>query len=223
MNSTSTITLERYSAPASVAAEPIPDFQEVRPRLFGIAYRMLGRVTDAEDVVQDVWLRWQGTDRARVRDRVAFLVTITTRVSLNSVGSARARREIPVANWLPGQIPAAEDPALVTERSAELEDAIVLLLQRLSPTERAVFILREAFDYSFREIADRLGINESNARQLARRARSHLGRPRRTTVHSSTQDRLLKAFLDAARDGAVTHLESLLAEDITPRAAIGHE
>jgi len=204
-------------------ATGLTDFQDVRPRLFGIAYRMLGRAADAEDVVQDVWLRWQRTDRAQVRDGLAFLVTVTTRVSLNSVGSARARREIPVDHWLPGQVLSAEDPSLLSERSAALADAVALLLQRLSPTERAVFVLREAFDYPFLDIAARLGISVANARQLARRARSHLAEPRHESVPRAVHDRLLKAFLAAAQDGAVTRLESLLAEDIAAaRSGGGH-
>ncbi|MEU4767661.1 sigma-70 family RNA polymerase sigma factor [Actinosynnema sp. NPDC023794] len=190
------------------------DFQSVRPRLFGIAYQMLGRAADAEDVVQDVWLRWQGTDRSVVRNRIAFLVTVTTRVALNVAGSARARREIPVDRWLPGQVLLAEDPTLAPERSDDLERAVLLLLRRLSPTERAVFVLREAFDHPFRDIAETLGISEANARQLGRRARARLAGPRDEPVHRAARDRLLKAFLDAAQVGAVAHLEGLLADDV---------
>ncbi|MEU1205324.1 sigma-70 family RNA polymerase sigma factor [Nocardia sp. NPDC005825] len=205
---------------ADTVPEPVPgadgsatDFHGLRPRLFGIAYRMLGRVADAEDVVQDVWLRWQNADRSQVRDRVAFLVTITTRLTLNAAGSARARREIPVDHWLPGQALTAEDPSMLSERSTDLENAVLLLLQRLSPNERAVFVLREAFDYPFRDIADRLGISEANARQMARRARTHLGQPRHVPVQRTARDRLMKAFLAAARDGEVGHLERLLTKD----------
>ncbi|WP_167669878.1 sigma-70 family RNA polymerase sigma factor [Nocardia mikamii] len=217
--STATAPPESESPPGPLPeATGLAHFQCARPRLFGIAYRMLGRAADAEDVVQDVWLRWQRTDRAQVRDGLAFLVTVTTRVSLNSVGSARARREIPVDNWLPGQVPVAEDPCSVSERSAVLSDAVALLLQRLSPTERAVFVLREAFDYPFRDIAGQLGISEANARQLARRARAHLTEPRPATVSRTAHDRLLTAFLAAARDGAVMPLERILAEDISAPA-----
>lgn len=197
------------------ATGDVTDFQGLRPRLFGIAYRMLGRAADAEDVVQDVWLRWQGTDRAAVRDRVAFLVTITTRLTLNAAGSARSRREIPVDHWLPGQVLGAEDPAQVSERSADLEQAVLLLLQRLSPTERAVFVLREAFDYPFRDIAERLRITEANARQIGRRARVHLAGTRQEPVRKAARDRLLGAFRAAAQSGAVADLERLLADDAT--------
>jgi RNA polymerase sigma factor (sigma-70 family) len=196
------------------AAEDAADFQSVRPRLFGIAYRMLGRVSDAEDVVQDVWVRWQGTDRGQVRDRVAFLVKITTRLALNVAVSARTRREISVDRWFPARVLASEDPTVAAERSADLEHAVQLLLERLSPTERAVFVLREAFDYPFREIAEALEISEANARQLGRRARAHLAEPRRAPVHRTARDQLLLAFLDAAQVGAVARLERLLADDV---------
>ena len=199
-------------------AEDATDFQSVRARLFGIAYRMLGGVADAEDVVQDVWVRWHGTDRARVHDPVAFLVTITTRVSLNVANSARARREIPVDRWLPERVPASDDPTLAAERSADLEDAFRLLLQRLSPTERAVFVLREAFGYPFREIAEALEISEANARQLGRRARGHLAEQRPEPVQPTECDRLFRAFLVAARAGEVTGLQRLLVDDVIARS-----
>jgi RNA polymerase sigma factor (sigma-70 family) len=198
---------------AAAAAQEAADFEDVRPRLFGIAYRLLGRVTDAEDVVQDVWVRWQGADRAQVRDRVAFLVKITTRLALNVAVSARTRREISVDSWFPAQPLASENPTLEAERSADLERAVLLLLQRLSPLERAVFVLREAFDYPFRDIAGALGTSEANARQLGRRARMHLSEPGHARVPRAAHDHLLRAFLDAARIGAVAPLERLLAED----------
>ena len=162
--------------------EGLQDFQSVRPRLFGIAYGMLGRVADAEDVVQDVWVRWHGADRAQVRDRIAFLVTMTTRVALNVVVSARARREVPVDRGLPERLPSSDDPTDAVEQSVDLEDAVRLLLERLSPTERAVFLLREAFNYPFREIAEALEISEANARQVKRRART----PRSATARAGS-------------------------------------
>ncbi|MET8655147.1 sigma-70 family RNA polymerase sigma factor [Nocardia aurea] len=223
---TTDVITEPDSAPGQIQRETaayVAEFQDVRPRLFGIAYRMLGRATDAEDVVQDVWLRWQGTDRAMVRDNIAYLVTITTRVTLNAAGSASARREVPVDSRLPGQVATAEDPSSVIERSVDLEHAVALLLQRLTPTERAVFVLREAFDYPFRDIADRLGISEANARQLARRARTHLAAPRDEPVQRAARDRLLRAFVDATRNGPVARLERLLAEDVTAHSARGRQ
>jgi RNA polymerase sigma factor (sigma-70 family) len=212
------------SAPGSAQTsatgiEEAADFQSVRPRLFGIAYQMLGRVADAEDVVQDVWIRWQRTDRARVNDRVAFLVKITTHVAINLAVSARVRREIAVGGDLPEQGATAEDPALAAEQLEDLEYAVRLLLERLSPTERAVFVLREAFGYRFREIAETLAISNANARQLGRRARAHLAERRHEPVQPTESDRLLRAFLDAAQDGDVADLERLLVDDVISHSA----
>jgi len=190
------------------------EFESVRSRLFGIAYRTLGRAADAEDVVQDVWLRWQGVDRATVRDRIAFLATVTTRVALNAVTSARVRREISVGGALPERSAAVVDPAASAERGAELGRAVHLLIQRLSPAERAVYVLREAFGYSFHDIAEALGLGEANARQLARRARLHLAEERPDPVDPAERDGLLDAFLDAARGGGMAGLIGLLADGI---------
>jgi len=198
--------------PESGAGEATADFEDVRHRLFGIAHQVLGRAADAEDVVQDVWIRWQGADRAQVRDRVAYLVTVTTRVALNTATSARARREISVGERLPERDLTAVDPAASAERGEALELAIRLLLERLSPAERAVYVLREAFDYPFREIAEVLGMSEANARQVARRARSHLIEQRRGPVESADRDGLLDAFLDAARAGDMAGLVDLLTD-----------
>jgi RNA polymerase sigma-70 factor (ECF subfamily) len=186
-------------------------FESVRPRLFGIAYQMLGRAADAEDVVQDVWVRWQGADRALVRDPVAFLVTITTRVSLNAATSACARREVSAGKWLPEFHLASVDPAREAERGEALEVAVRLLMERLSPVERAVYVLHEAFDYPFREIAEVLELSEANARQLARRARTHLAEQRHNPVDPAERDGLLRAFLDAARIGDTGRLIDLLS------------
>ena len=187
------------------------DFASVRSRLFGIAYQMLGGAADAEDVVQDVWVRWQGTDRAQVRDPVAFLVTVTTRVALNAATSARARREVSIGGWLPERGVAALDPALGVERTEALELAVQVLVERLSPLERAVYVLREAFDYPFRDIAHVLDLSEANARQLARRARTHIAGERRNEFDPAERDGLLDAFLDAARAGDMARLIGLLA------------
>ncbi|GLI00197.1 sigma-70 family RNA polymerase sigma factor [Phytohabitans aurantiacus] len=187
-------------------AEATAAFQNVRSRLFGIAYQMLGRVSDAEDVVQDVWIRWQGTDRAQIRDRVAFLVTVTTRIALNTTTSARTRREISAGGHLLEHDLAAADPVLEAERGEELEVAVHLLIERLSPVERAVYVLREAFDYPFRDIAEALAISEANARQLAHRARQRLAAPRPAPVDPAERDGLLSAFLHAARAGEMARL-----------------
>lgn len=194
----------------SAAAE----FETVRPRLFGVAYRMLGTVAEAEDVVQDAWIRWQGTDRSQVRNPSAFLTTVTTRLAINASDSARARHEVYVGPWLPEPVLTEHDPALGAERTEALEIGLLRLLERLTPNERAVYLLREAFDYGFGEIAEVLEISEANARQLASRARAHLDEHGSKPVATAERDRLLRAFLAAAQSGRLEELESILAEDI---------
>ena len=124
-----------------------------RPRLFGIAYRMLGSAAEAEDIVQDVWVRWQTTDRSPVRNPLAFLVTATTRLAINVLQSARARRETAAGPSLPEPVDTSTDPGLGAERGEALNLAVLLLLEKLSPTERAAYVLREAFNHPYREIA----------------------------------------------------------------------
>lgn len=211
------VTAREPRFPASVSraedAEATAVFESLRSRLFGIAYQTLGGIADAEDVVQDVWIRWQGADRAQVRDRVAFLVTVTTRVSLNAATSARARREVSVGASLPETDVASADPAVGAERSEALALAVGLLMERLSPAERAVFVLREAFDYPFRDIAETLELSEANARQIARRARARLAESRRNPVDPAERRGVLSAFLDAARAGDMAGLVDVLAGD----------
>ncbi|WP_037062949.1 RNA polymerase sigma-70 factor [Pseudonocardia acaciae] len=190
------------------------DFARVRPRLFGIAYRMLGGIADAEDVVQDVWVRWQAHDRASVRDATGFLVTMTTRLAINATQTARARRETYVGPWLPEPVDTAADPALGAERGEALETAVLVLLETLSPTERAAFVLREAFDYPYERIAEVLRVSGPNARKLVSRARRAVTAQRRASVDAARQRRLLAAFLAAARRGDFDELESLFAEDV---------
>ncbi|MCG5468268.1 RNA polymerase sigma-70 factor [Micromonospora sp. LAH09] len=193
-------------------------FGAVRPRLFGIAYRMLGSVAEAEDVVQEAWLRWQQTDRSQVQDPIGFLVTTTSRLALNTATSARARRELYPGPWLPEPVDTSADPTLRAERTESLELAVLLLLERLTPAERAVYVLREAFDYPFRRIGEVLDVSEAYARQLGRRARTHLARQRRDPIARADHGRLLHAFLAAARTGDLTRLEELLAETATSYA-----
>lgn len=197
----------------SELVEAAAEFDRARSRLFGIAYRMLGGVADAEDVVQDAWLRWQNTDRTTVRDARAFLATVTTRLAINAATSARARREVYIGPWLPEPVPTSEDPTLGAERAEALDLAVLVLLERLSSTERAVYVLREAFAYPFQQIAEVLETSEANARQLARRARAHLAEQRHAPVSSQQRNRLLNAFLAAAQSGDLDRLEGLLAED----------
>src|SRR3954466_9541450 len=193
-------------------------FESVRPRLFGLAYRMLGSAADAEDIVQSAWLRWQTTDRTAVVDAPAFLTTMTTRLAINLAASAHSRREAYVGPWLPEPVDTESDPRLGAERDEGLEFAVLLLLEKLTPAERAAYVLREAFNDSYGRIAEILRLNEANVRQLVSRARRHLKDGRRTTVSKAEQERLLAAFIAAARDGDAAALEAVFAEDVVSYA-----
>jgi RNA polymerase sigma-70 factor (TIGR02957 family) len=192
----------------------LSEFVKVRPRLFGIAYRILGSAAEAEDIVQDVWLRWQATNRREVLDPPAFLATATTRLAINLTQSARSRREMYVGPSLPEPVNTSTDPQLGAERGEALEFAVMLLLEKLSPTERAAYVLREAFDYPYRQIAEILQLEEANTRQLVTRARQHIVDGRRTPVSSAEQRRLLEAFIAAAQKGDLAALEGLFASDV---------
>ncbi len=196
------------------ADDALSVFIQERPRLFGIAYRMLGSVVEAEDVVQDVWLRWQGTDRSVILNARAFLTTSTTRLAINVAESARVRRSRYIGPWLPEPVDTRADPHLGAERGEALEFAVLLLLERLTPTERAAYILREAFDYPFKQISEILQISEANARQIVTRARKHVSDERRASVSAADQRRLLGAFMAAAQQGDITQLENLLADEV---------
>jgi RNA polymerase sigma-70 factor (TIGR02957 family) len=194
--------------------DPLAEFVQVRPRLFGIAYRILGSASEAEDVVQDVWLRWQVQNRSQILDPSAFLATATTRLAINVAQSARSRRETYVGPWLPEPVDTSADPQLGAERGEALELAVLLLLEKLTPTERAAYVLREAFDYPYRQIADILQLEEANTRQLVTRARQHIAEGRRAPVSSAEQRRLLEAFIAAAQQGDISALERLFASDV---------
>ena len=197
-----------------IAPVDAASFEAVRPRLFGIAYRTLESAADADDVVQDAWIRWQGTDRNNVRDAAAFLATTTKRLALNVAQSAHARRETCIQPWHPEQVDAHADPTLGAERREALELALLTLAEKLSPTERAAYVLREAFDYPYRQIADVLATSEANARQLVTRARVRLADGRRRQVSTAEQQRFVDAFVDAAQTGYLMTLEQLLAADV---------
>jgi RNA polymerase sigma-70 factor (ECF subfamily) len=197
-----------------MATDADPTFASLRPRLFGIAYRVLGSSAEAEDVVQETWLRWRGSDRNGVRNPAAFLATTTTRLALNVVQSARSRRETHVGSWLPEPVDTRDDPELGAERSEALELAVLLLIEKLRPRERAVYVLSEAFDYSYAQIAEMLQLTEVYARQLASRARKSLGAERRQPVSAEDHRRLLDGFLAAARAGDRAGLERLLATEV---------
>ncbi|MER6565307.1 RNA polymerase sigma factor SigJ [Streptomyces sp. NPDC001093] len=188
-------------------------FQRLRPRLFGVAYRILGSVAEAEDVVQEVWVRWQGADRGAVLDPGAFLATVATRLAVNVAQSARVRREAYVGPWLPEPVDTSVDPQVGAERGEALELAVLVVLQKLNPVERAAYVLREAFAYSYGEIAGMLELSQANARQIISRARKRLSAERREPVEAAQHRRLVEAFVAAARQGDVAALESLLAAD----------
>ncbi len=189
-------------------------FADVRPRLFGIAYRMLGSPAEAEDIVQDVWLRWQSTNRSAVENPPAFLATTTTRLCINLAQSAHSRHETYIGTWLPEPVDTSSDPGLGVERGEALKLAVLVLLEKLSPTERAAYVLREAFDYPYRQIADILQLEEANVRQLVSRARKHIADGRCASVSSDEQRRFLEAFIGAAQKGDMVPLEGLFAEGV---------
>ncbi|WP_433072806.1 RNA polymerase sigma-70 factor [Dactylosporangium sp. CA-052675] len=193
------------------------EFQGLRGLLFSIAYRVLGSVGEAEDAVQEAWLRYAATP-AEPRDVKAFLATTVTRIAIDVLRSARVRREAYVGPWFPE--PLLADPYEDPQRAAELADSVstaaLLLLERLSPLERAVFVLREVFDFGFPEVAAAVGRSEAACRQLVVRARRHMaeGRPR-FTADRGERDALAARFFAALRVGDVAGLQSLLAADVT--------
>lgn len=200
----------------STHAEPesLEIFNRERRRIFGTAYRMLGSVSDAEDIVQDTWLRWQGVDPAEIDQPGAYLTTIATRLSINLLQSAHSRRETYIGPWLPEPVNTEADPSLGAENAEALEFACLLLLETLTPTERAAYVLREALDYPYERVAEVIDTSPANARQLVSRARKHLASGRGPAVPASESRRLLEAFLGAARTGDVGELERLFASDI---------
>jgi RNA polymerase sigma-70 factor (ECF subfamily) len=193
------------------------EFQELRPLLFSIAYRILGSVSEAEDAVQESWLRYAAST-TRPASAKAYLSTVVTRVSINVLRSARVRREAYVGPWFPE--PLLSDPYDDPQQSAELADSVsmaaLLLLERLSPLERAVFVLREVFAFDFPEIASTVGRSEAACRQLAVRARRHMddGRPR-FAADRRERDALAERFFGALREGDVDGLRDLLTADVT--------
>ncbi|TMR93125.1 RNA polymerase sigma-70 factor [Nonomuraea basaltis] len=194
----------------------IEEFQELRPLLFSIAYRILGSVSEAEDAVQETWLRYEASP-TEPRSVKAFLSATVTRVSIDVLRSARVRREEYVGPWFPEPLLADpyEDPARSAELADSLSMAALLLLERLSPLERAVFVLREVFAFSFREIASAVERSEAACRQLAMQARRHMdaGRPR-FEADRKEREQLAGRFFDAFREGDVDALRELLAADV---------
>ncbi|WP_318204722.1 RNA polymerase sigma-70 factor [Streptomyces sp. SCL15-4] len=204
-----------------MTAQPATDvFEEHRPLLMGVAYRMLGRVADAEDVVQEAWLRWYHADRAEVREPRAYLVRVTTRLAIDRLRQAQRRGEAYVGPWLPepyltesaGTAPDSADRAVLADT---VSLAVLVVLESLSPLERAVFVLREAFGYPYAEIAELLERTEPAVRQLAGRARRHVAERRpRYDVDPARRRELTERFLAAAGGGDLQGLMSLLAPDV---------
>jgi RNA polymerase sigma-70 factor, ECF subfamily len=195
-------------------------FEALRPRLVRVAYATLGSVAEAEDVVQEAWLRLQRTAPGEVRDLPAWLTTVVGRLALDAIGSARARRERYVGEWLPeplvGQAP---DPADRVTLDEEVSLALLRVLESLSPAERTAFVLHDVFGHSFAEVAEAVGRTPQAARQLASRARRHVeaGRPRFPAT-ADEQRELVSAFAAAAADGDVEGLVALLDPEVTMRA-----
>jgi RNA polymerase sigma-70 factor (ECF subfamily) len=185
-------------------------FLSARRRLFGIAYRILRNADEAEDIVQDAWLRWQATDRTAVVNAEAFLVTTTTRLALNNAQSAWHRRETPAGSWLPEHPESELGPEEDLECGEAVEDAMLALLAKLRPAERAAYLLRRAFDYPYDAIAELLQLSNANCRQLVGRAGRRIASERRRPVSLTAHKCLVDAFRAAAHDGNLAQLEELL-------------
>jgi RNA polymerase sigma-70 factor (ECF subfamily) len=194
----------------------LAEFDRYRPLLFSIAYRMLGSVADAEDILQEAFLRWHGAADGEIQSTRAFLVTIVSRLCINHLQSARVRREEYVGQWLPEPIVTGPqpDPLEISRVDESLSIAFMVLLERLSPVERAVFLLREVFEYEYSEIAGMIGKDEANCRQILRRAHQHMAenRPRFKPSPESRQQ-LLTKFLQATTTGNLDMLVAMLSSD----------
>jgi RNA polymerase sigma-70 factor (ECF subfamily) len=210
------VTAVAASAPQQIPGEgsledAAATFAQLRPRLFGLAHRMLGNRAEAEDIVQDGWLRWQSCDRRAVVNPTAFLLTIVSRLAMNAAQSGRARRERSVDQW-PGELSwdARDEPEAVVERAEAVELGIQLLVERLTVAERAAYVLRVAFDYPYARIARILRMTEVNARQLVSRATKHLANECRGPVGCREHRALVQAFVTAARTGDLAPFEAAL-------------
>jgi RNA polymerase sigma-70 factor (ECF subfamily) len=184
-------------------------FQESRPQLLRVAYRMLGSMADAEDVLQEAWLRWSGTDRDAVQVPAAFLRRVVTRLCLDNMKSARVRREEYVGPWLP-------DPIVEPDPVEDVTLPLMIALERLSPLERAAFLLHDVFGESFNDVAKSLGREPAACRQLAARARDHVRAEKpRFPVERKHGLEIARAFFAASRSGEIGHLGQMLAEDVS--------
>jgi RNA polymerase sigma-70 factor (ECF subfamily) len=201
-----------------VGTDEVAVFEAARARLEAIAYRLLGSASDAEDAVQDTFLRWQAADRDLVETPEAWLTKVLTNLCLNRLTSARARRETYVGQWLPEPVLAGDrmlGPADTAEQRESVSIAMLTLMERLSPKERAVYVLREAFGYAHAEIAGMLDLTEANCQQLHRRAKQHLAADRRrVTVDAAAARKIVEEFLAAALSGRTDSLVRLLTDDV---------
>ncbi|NYV78041.1 RNA polymerase sigma factor SigJ [Streptomyces sp. UH6] len=200
-----------------LTAEDVDRFEVARPRLGAIAYRLLGSASDAEDAVQETYLRWHAADPERIEVPEAWLTKVLTRLCLNQLTSARARRETYVGQWLPEPLLEGDPmlgPAETAEQRESVSYAVLTLMERLSPNERAVYVLREAFGHSHREIADVLDIGEAASQQIYHRAKRHLAQGKaRTEVDAGAARRIAEEFLAAATSGRYDGLLRLLTDD----------
>jgi RNA polymerase sigma-70 factor (ECF subfamily) len=192
-------------------------FDSHRPRMQGIAYRMLGSMAEAEEVVQDAWLRWHEAAKDTFDSAEAWLVTVVTRLSIDRLRAAKVQREHYIGAWMPEPMltEAPDTPEQLLERADNISVAFLAVLERLAPEARAAFLLREVFDADYDEVARTLGKTEAACRQLVHRAKAQVqeGRPR-FTVPRETHERLLRAFADAAARGSMQDLKALMAEDV---------
>ncbi|GII27685.1 RNA polymerase sigma-70 factor [Planotetraspora mira] len=189
------------------------EFEGHRQRLFGLAYRLLGSGAEAEDAVQDAYLRWYAADRALIASPEGWLAKVLTNLCLDRLTSARARREQYIGPWLPEPV-LTDEPAETAERSESISMAFLVLLERLTPAERAVLVLREAFSYGYREIADVLDLSEANCRQVHHRALQRVSGERRFDASAESRRLIVERFLTAATNGDLAGLEQILAADV---------
>lgn len=193
----------------------VSTFVKTRSRMLKVALHTLGNAAEAEDIVQDAWLRWQNVDREGVRNAPAFLAKTAVRLAINKKTSAPTRHETSLDQRSSEPLDPSAGPAILAERGQAIEGALLLLLEKLTPTERAAYLLREAFNYGYPQIARVVGTSEVNSRQLVTRARKHLSEGHRLRVIGSAElQRMSAAFLAATRDGAFAELEAVLSEDI---------
>lgn len=199
-----------------MATAPDDPFHALRPRLFGVAYRMLGTRADADDVLQDAWLRWSRTDPSTLESAEAWLVTVVTRLAIDRLRAAKAEREAYVGWWLPEPLVEVDErtPEAVAEWASDLSVAFLWVLERLAPEERAAFLLRQVFDHDYPEIAAMLGKSEAACRQMVHRAAERVRQERpRFEVPRDTHRRLLEKFVAAAQSGQRDAIKALLADN----------